>query len=242
MKFLIPTAKEMTEDIDSKSPLKSHPKTDAILAELTKMSPEELARFYKIKPEAAKKEYERIQEIKHETAKYYPAIFLFNGLMYRYINRFAFNQDELNRLSSDVLISSSLYGIIPALTPIAPHRLDFSQKLTIEGTPLKKYWQADFDAVYTPDETYISLLSSEFEDIFSKPIREQLIKVVFMEAKNGQLKTHSTISKKGRGAFLSEAIKKNADNLSGLKKLTFDGFTYQEDLSEPQKFVFVKKI
>ncbi|MBJ8350133.1 peroxide stress protein YaaA [Streptococcus zalophi] len=242
MKFLIPTAKEMSKQLDKVAPNPFNPKTTAILTELAKMGPEELAHFYKIKPEAAQKEWDRIQTIQNKEANYYPAIFLFNGLMYRYINRLEFSPCELKRVNTDVLITSSLYGVIPALTPIAPHRLDFSQKLIIDGKSLKQYWQKDFDASFNTEDIFISLLSSEFEDIFSKPIREQLIKVVFMEAKKGQLKTHSTISKKGRGAFLAAAIKQEARELSDLKKLTFDGFSYHEDLSKPNKLTFVKEI
>ncbi|MGT2772273.1 peroxide stress protein YaaA [Streptococcus marimammalium] len=242
MKFLIPTAKEMTEMIEKVTPAPINQKTKTIIAVLAKMTPGELAHFYKIKPEAAKKEWHRIQNMQNNKANYYPAISLFNGLMYRHINYLKFSASELEQMNSNVLITSSLYGIISALEPIAPHRLDFSQKLTIDGKSLKKYWQKDFDASINSTEIYISLLSKEFEDVFSKSIREQLTSVVFMESKKGQLKTHSTISKKGRGTFLATAIKQQAQELSDLKKLSFNGFSYRKDLSKSNKLVFVKEI
>lgn len=242
MKFLIPTAKEMSEMIEKVPPAPLTQKTKTIISALAKMTPDELVHFYKIKPEAAKKEWYRIQNMQNNKADYYPAIFLFNGLMYRHINYLKFSASELKQMNANILITSSLYGVISALTPIAPHRLDFSQKLTIDGKSLKKYWQKDFDASFNSKEIYVSLLSNEFEDVFSKSIREQLISVVFMESNKGQLKTHSTISKKGRGAFLANAIKQQAQNLSDLKKLNFNGFSYRKDLSESDRLIFVKEI
>lgn len=63
-----------------------------------------------------------------------------------------------------------------------------------------------------------------------------------MENKNGQLKTHATISKKARGKCLSQMIKQDITQVSQLKALTFDGFIYDASLSSPQKLVFIKKV
>ena len=84
---------------------------------------------------------------------------------------------------------------------MAPHRLDFLMKLKVAGKTLKSHWKAAYDEAVTQEEVIFSLLSSEFETVFSKEIRE----------KNGDLQIHggqgwsaedsSTISKKARGAF-----------------------------------------
>ena len=54
------------------------------------------------------------------------------------------------------------------------------------------------------------LLSSEFETVFSKEIQDRMVTFKFLEEKNGQLKVHSTISKKARGAFVT-AFTREAD-------------------------------
>ena len=87
----------------------------------------------------------------------------------------------------------------------------------------------------------ISLLSSEFEEVFSKTIREKFIKITFMEEKNGDLKTHSTISKKARGKFLSEIIKRKITNIREVETIKFDGFEYKSELSTENNLVFVAK-
>ena len=61
-----------------------------------------------------------------------------------------------------------------------------------------------------------------------------------MEDRNGLLKTHSTISKKARGAFLTAVMKENCQTIDDLRELSFDEFHYREDLSSEYELFFVK--
>lgn len=232
--YLIPTAKEMRVP---KTILPHHlsEKSSAIVNEMASLSLEELAKAYKISETAAQKESSRWQAIYQRTALAYPATQLFNGLMYRHLDR------SLLTEQSPVHITSSVYGIIQALEPIAEHRHDFHTKITVNNRSLKAFWRPEYDAFAEKQETIISLLSSEFSDVFSSDIRKHFITVTFMEEKNGQLKTHSTISKKARGAFLTQALAMEAQSIADLKNLTFDNFTFSEELSNNNQLVFVKK-
>ena len=89
-------------------------KSAAILTEMAKLSADELSTAYKIKPEQAEKEKQRWAAILSGEAKTYPAIELFNGLMYRHIKRSDLSTCEKDFLSQQVFITSSFYGIIPA--------------------------------------------------------------------------------------------------------------------------------
>ena len=64
----------------------------------------------------------------------------------------------------------------------------------------------------------------------------------FMEDRGGQLKIHSTISKKARGAFLTALIENQVQTVEEARRLSFAGFNYREDLSQPQELVFVKEV
>ena len=85
--------------------------------------PQELESFYKISAEKAQEEYDHIQALKNETATNYPALHLFDGLMYRNIKRDDLTKEEQTYLEKHLMITSALYGVIPAFAPIAPHRL-----------------------------------------------------------------------------------------------------------------------
>ena len=138
------------------------------------------------------------------------------------------------------MITSALYGVIPAFEPIAPHRLDFLMKLKVAGKGLKSHWQSAYEESVKGEELIFSLLSSEFETVFPKEIREKMVTFKFMEERDDKLKIHSTISKKARGAFLTALMENQVTSVEEIKKLSFAGFHYREDLSSDKELAFVK--
>ena len=96
---------------------------------------------------------------------------------------------------------------------------------------MKSHWKAVYDEAVKQEEVIFSLLSSEFETVFSKEIREKMVTFKFMEDRGGQLKIHSTISKKARGAFLTALIENQVQTVEEARRLIFAGFAYREDLS-----------
>ena len=240
MKILIPTAKEMNTEIPSLEAKPLSPESQAVLDELARYSAKELESFYKISADKAQEEYGHIQALKNGTARNYPALHLFDGLMYRNIKRDNLTQAEQAYLEKHLMITSALYGVIPAFAPIAPHRLDFLMKLKVAGKSLKSHWQSAYEESLKGEELIFSLLSSEFETVFPKEIREKMVTFKFMEERDGKLKVHSTISKKARGAFLTALMENQVTSVEEIKKFSFVGFHYREDLSTSKELSFVK--
>ena len=241
MKILIPTAKEMNTDHPCIQAFPLREESQAVLEELARYSASELETFYKVSAEKAEEEYAHIQALKDYRAKNYPALKLFDGLMYRHIKRDELTETEQTYLEDHVLITSALYGVVPALSPMAPHRLDFLMKLKVAGKTLKSHWKSAYDEALKGEEVIFSLLSSEFETVFSKEIREKMVTFKFMEHKSGQLKIHSTISKKARGAFLTALIEGQVQTVEQARQLSFAGFDYRPDLSSDLELDFVKQ-
>ena len=241
MKILIPTAKELNKKAQEANEELLGEKTKSIIDEFADKKPEELAKIYKIKEEKAQEEYVRWQNLANHSAKSYKALELFNGLMYRNISRDDFNDEDKDYIKKNVYITTALYGVINAYEAIHEHRLDFLQNVKIKDSLLKNFWREDYDKNVEKDEVIISLLSSEFEEVFSKAIRDKFIKITFMEEKNGDLKIHSTISKKARGKFLSKIIKRKIANIREVETIKFDGFEYKSELSTENNLVFVAK-
>ena len=187
MKILIPTAKELNSKAEKVSGKKLSKKTKSIINEFSLKTIDELKSIYKIKEDKAKEEYARWEKLTKQDADSYPALELFNGLMYRNIARQSFNEDDGKYISDNVFITSALYGVINAYYPISEHRLDFLQKCKIGNTSLKNFWREDYDKAIENDDFVISLLSSEFEEVFSPASRDKFIKINFMEDKDGVL-------------------------------------------------------
>jgi len=87
MKILIPTAKEMNTEIPSLEAKPLCPESQVVLDELSRYSSQELENFYKISAEKTQEEYDHIHALENGTAINYPALHLFDGLMYRNIKR-----------------------------------------------------------------------------------------------------------------------------------------------------------
>ena len=241
MKILIPTAKELNKKATPQETLELSEKSKEVVAEFAKLSVEDLAKVYKIKEDKAMEEFSRWQDIKNNTAKSYKALDLFNGLMYRNIDRDNFDEADKEYIEKNVFITTSLYGIIGAYDLIQEHRLDFLQNVKISGESLKNFWRASYDESIKDEEFVVSLLSSEFEEVFSKNRKEKFIKISFMEEKEGKLKVHSTISKKARGKFLTELIKNKVSSVEEMKKIKFDGFEFSKEHSEEKVLAFIAK-
>ena len=241
MKILIPTAKELNKKATPQETLELSEKSNDIVAEFAKLSASDLAKVYKIKEDKATEEFSRWQDIKNNTAKSYKALDLFNGLMYRNIDRDNFDEADKEYIEKNVFITTSLYGIIGAYDLIQEHRLDFLQNVKISGESLKNFWRASYDESIKDEDFVVSLLSSEFEEVFSKNQKEKFIKISFMEEKEGKLKVHSTISKKARGKFLTELVKNKVYSIDEMKQIKFDGFEYNEENSDEKTLAFIAK-
>ena len=241
MKILIPTAKELNKKAIPHKKISLSDKSTEIVSEIAKLSVEDLAKVYKIKDEKAVEEFSRWQAIKNKTAKSYEALELFNGLMYRNIDRAGFDESNKKYVEENVFITTSLYGVIGAYDLIQEHRLDFLQNIKVENQSLKNFWREDYDKSIEGEELVVSLLSSEFEEVFSKKQREKFIKINFMEEKDGVLKVHSTISKKARGKFLTELVKNKVSSVDEMKKIQFDDFKFIVENSDERTLTFIAK-
>ena len=241
MKILIPTAKELNKKAIPHKKISLSDKSTEIVSEIAKLSVEDLVKVYKIKDEKAAEEFSRWQAIKNKTANSYKALELFNGLMYRNIDRTGFGESDKKYVEENVFITTSLYGVIGAYDLIQEHRLDFLQNIKVENRSLKNFWREDYDKSIEGEELVVSLLSSEFEEVFSKEQRDKFIRLSFMEEKEGVLKVHSTISKKARGKFLTELVKNKVSSVDEMKQIRFDGFEFNEENSDEKILVFISK-
>ena len=240
MKILLPNAKELNTNEESQAWQELPDKSHDLLHHFLGMSVEELASFYKLKVDRACLEYDRFKRMEAAQARTYEALLLYDGLMYRYMKRRNLTSAEGEYWTEHVRIATGFYGLIKPFKLICPHRLDFQGKLDLGGQTLKQYWRKDYDKELEDTDIVLSLLSSEFEQVFSPKLQEKMTKIIFMEDQQGHYKIHSTISKKGRGRLVSLMAEKNILTLEQIKELVFDGFSYLPEKSSTNKLVFVR--
>lgn len=139
------------------------------------------------------------------------AIDLYNGLSFRTLNPKTLSESAKIFLNTHLLILSAFYGPIYPNTYIKPYRLDFTSTLRINGDSLLKFWKPIYNSSILEKETVLNLASNEFSDLFDKT-KFNWVDFEFYENKNGKLKQHSTISKKGRASVLRYLAENQIDS------------------------------
>lgn len=182
-------------------------KTKELIYYLNKLSIEEVKKAMKISEKVAILNKDRYNNFKFDVLGY-PAIYLYDGLQYKNIGLFDFNNSDIDFLIKNVRIISALYGVLNPLDSIYPYRLDMNTKFVLnEYNNLYEYWGSSIynQLYYSTDNLIVDLSSNEYSKIIYKYINiyDKYLKLNFKVNKLGVLKSFSTYSKIARGKMLN---------------------------------------
>ena len=140
-----------------------------------------------------------------------PAIFAFNGEVYKGFDVLSLTEKELLHAQESVFILSGLYGVLRPLDLLYPYRLEMGTKWQISQSQknLYDFWR----------KKLTNYLKSELDGDF---------KVVMMYAKHA------------RGAMARHIIQNNLKEAEELKLYNVDGYTYDEKQSTETEWIFVR--
>jgi len=215
---------------------------------LKKKSAKTLSALMHISPNLGQLNYERNQEwsIPFTSKNARPAIYAFNGDVYRGIEAYTISDSKLERLQDSVRIISGLYGLLKPLDLIQPYRLEMGTKFPVgKSKNLYEFWRKKvtnaLNDELNDDELLVNLASQEyFKAIDTKVLKVPVIHVDFKEFKNGQYKTIAIFAKLARG-FMTRFIIENAvETVDELKTFTTEGYAYDSNLSNDTKLVFTR--
>ena len=181
-----------------------------------------------------------------ETTK--PAALAFNGDTYQGLEAKTLTEDDLAWAQDHLRILSGLYGLLRPLDAIQPYRLEMGSRLkTRRGKSLYDYWgdtvakalNAQAQAVGT--DTLINCASQEyFGAADRKALKLRVITPVFMELKDDKPRIVSFFAKRARGAMARFVVENRVAEADGIKGFTSGGYAYDPDLSEGNKWVFLR--
>ena len=241
MKIIFAPAKEMRIDkLSTDKPLYSAT-TQAIIQTLQAQSDDQLKKLYKISDQQVSQVKDYMGHL--NMGPTYQALDLYNGLAFRQIGVDLADIAIASYLDQHFRILSALYGPVKATDPIRPYRLDFNTPLKVNGQNLRHLWGSDFNDFFEKGETVLNLASQEFSVMLDQG-RYHWIDFEFYEYDSNKadgLKKHSTISKKGRGKMVAFLASNQIKNLTDIKKFDADGYQFESNHSNDNKFVFVKR-
>ncbi|MBR9914660.1 MAG: peroxide stress protein YaaA [Algicola sp.] len=252
MKLVLSPAKSL--DYDSKLPTATSTQS-CFLGEaerlnklLKKKSAKSLSKLMHISDNLAQLNYERNQEweLPFTSDNARPAIYAFNGDVYRGLDAYTIDTKKLDKLQDTVRIISGLYGLLKPLDLIQPYRLEMGTKFPVgKHKNLYEFWKKQIterlNEELEEEELFLNLASNEyFKAIDTKAFKVPVIDIKFQEFKSGKYKTIGIFSKQARGLMTRFIIDTNAETLDDIKGFNYDDYRFTEDLSSENQLVFTR--
>lgn len=222
-----------------------------LVKKIQRLPQEELADMMKLSQSLARVNFTRYQDFFDAAGsceKYSrPALFLFAGDVYRYLDIATLKLEEIKRAGKDIVILSGLYGLLRGLDLLKIYRLEMGTSLKKIGLKnLYRFWQEKIterlSEICEENEMIINLASQEYAKIiYSTQYQHKIIDIEFRQRRDGKLLNVGVNSKKARGLY-ARFLLQNEDitDLQGLKTFKEDGYQYCDNVSSKFRLVFAK--
>ena len=246
MKIIISPAKKMNVDTDSFA-ADGLPaflaETKTLMAAIQALSFAEAKALWKCNDKLATLNYRRFQEMTLERGLT-PAVMAYEGLQYQHMAPGVFTAEALSYLSECLRILSGFYGLLKPFDGVVPYRLEMQARLSVNGcSDLYEFWGGRLYRHLTKeDRVIVNLASREYSQCIEKYItpEDRFITVEFGEAVDGKVKQKGTLAKMARGEMVRFLAENNICRPEGMKEFHALGFSYCSDLSDAEKYVFLR--
>ncbi|MDH5533062.1 MAG: peroxide stress protein YaaA [Candidatus Pacebacteria bacterium] len=216
---------------------------------LKKQSLSDLQKVLSVSDNIAQLNFDRMKQWdkKHDESNSKPALLMYDGAVYKQIDKNNFNKEQQAYSQNNVRILSGFYGLLKPYDLIQPYRLEMNNKVKMkEYKSLVEYWKKDITDLINQDikgnnsSAVINLASKEYsQTIDQKKLSIPFISIDFKENRDGKLKTIAIYAKQARGAMINKAIKDNIQTIDDLTKLNVNGYTFLK--KEDRHLVFTKQ-
>ncbi|MGA1226691.1 MAG: peroxide stress protein YaaA [Tamlana sp.] len=252
MKLVLSPAKSL--DFETELPIKQHTEAQFLKQSkqlnkiLKKKSAKSLSKLMSISDALGQLNYERNQlwDLPFNTYNARPAVYAFNGDVYRGLDAYTIPNEKIDKLQNTVRILSGLYGLLKPTDLIQPYRLEMGTKMPV-GTKknLYEFWKKDITKALNEeldkDELFVNLASNEyFKAIDTKALKVPVVNVEFKDFKNGEYKIISFFAKEARGLMARYIIDTDAESIDDLKGFNYGGYNFSEPMSKESELVFIR--
>lgn len=253
MLILLSSAKTMSGSSKTKAPAATLPhftrEAQEIILQMTQYSTAELSKLLKVNPKLALENYNRYHDFHSEDCNPLQAILAYTGVVYKHINPKTFSEADFLFAQEHLRFVSACYGLLCPLDKIKPYRMEYDIKLPELGDGnMYVYWrdkqtQLLIDNIKANGGLLINLASMDIQPSFHWKKVEAATRVItpeFKTWKNGVIKTIVIYTKMARGQMSRFIIDNRLSDPESLKTFTWEGFRYNERLSEGDNWVFTQ--
>jgi cytoplasmic iron level regulating protein YaaA (DUF328/UPF0246 family) len=178
------------------------------------------------------------------------AVLAFKGDVYTGLEAESFSAADFKFAQNHLRILSGLYGLLRPLDLMQPYRLEMGRKVdTGRGRNLYEFWgeiiteglNRQLKKLKSP--YLINLASNEyFRSVKPKLLDGEIITPEFKDWKNGQYKMMGVYAKKARGQLSRFVIRNQLTEPEAMKAFNVDGYTFNEEMSRGNTWVFTRRI
>lgn len=224
--------------------------SDQLIQSLKKLKPAAIQKLMDINDKLAALNYNRYHAYTwpHTAENATAAIYTFRGEVYLGFEANTMTKAQAELADKTVRILSGLYGVLRPLDLIQPYRLEMSTELkTGKAKDLYQFWgdritdllNEDIEA--TKAKVVINVASQEYMTAVNpSKLKVPVVDIQFLEDRNGKLQFLSYNAKRSRGWMARYIVDQKITTLSGVKAFELQGYSYREELSSPEKLVFVR--
>lgn len=179
-------------------------------------------------------------------ARRYPAGWLMHGDVYIGLGIDDFSPEDIAYADDHIRILSGLYGLLRLRDEIRPYRLEMGTRLvTDKGKTLYDYWghRVRKELLKSPaGDLIVNLASQEYSRVLDlATIDAPVLTVEFKEIRGSSVQMIPLYSKIARGMMARYMVKTRAESKEALKGFDYEGYAYNDALSDEWTYVFTRK-
>ncbi len=218
--------------------------TNTILEYLQTLTYDELKSIWKCSDNLANKNFQIIKNMDLNN-NLTPAILSYEGLQYQYMGSEIFTYKQLDYIEEHLRILSGFYGILRPFDGIVPYRLEMQAKLIDwKYKSLYDFWEDKIAKdLFSDTNCVLNLASKEYSKTITKylPKNFKLVTPVFGEVIDDKVVEKGTLAKMARGEMVRFMAENNIEHVEGIKNFNRMDYIYNEELSNGNNYVFIKK-
>ena len=223
MQIILASAKIMKDKVKSLSDInlsipRFQSEAECFARDMAQYSAETIAEILSCSQQIAVQNRLRYLQFFDEVPKL-PAILAYHGQAYKHLRAETLNVDDLNYAQEKLWITSFLYGLLRPLDAILPYRMEGNVELPSgDGQNLYCFWKSRLtdiliDTVKSDDGILVHLATLKMQAVWAKTCR---------------------------GAMTRFIIENRIDKPDDLNAFSYEGFTYEPNLGEPDYPHFIK--
>ncbi len=216
---------------------------------LKNMSTEEVSTVMKVSPKLALMNHSRYQQWSDNisTEMVTPAVLAYQGEVFNGLSASTLSDEDLLWSNDHVRILSGLYGYLKPLDGVQPYRLELGIKWQTElFKTLYDYWgtsiKDEANRELKRERVLVNLASGEYsKTLHLKALPWKTITPEFKDWRGESYKIVTIYAKHQRGAMTRFIIKNRITNPEQIKAFDLNGYHYNSDESQGEKWVFTRE-